>query len=58
MNKDKNEKTQVRCNGCPHLGKRGTFDDYAWPLRLCYKTVDSYIGRLQAIFHAIGRDGE
>ena len=28
------------------------------PLRLSYKTVDSYIGKLRAICHAIGRDGE
>ena len=41
VHKDKNGKTQVHCNGCPHLGKRGTFD-CACPLRLSYKTVDSY----------------
>ena len=57
VHKDKNGKTQVHRNGCPHLGKRGTHD-YACPLRLSYKTVDSYIGKLRAIFHAIGRDGE
>ena len=55
--KDKNGKTQVHRNGCPHLGKGGTFDCVC-PLRLSYKTVDSYIGKLRAIFHAIGRDGE
>ena len=44
-------------NRCPHLGKRGTFD-CACPLRLSYKTVDSYIGKLRAIFHSVGRDGE
>ena len=27
-------------------------------MRLSYKTVDSYIGQLRSIFHAIGRDGE
>ena len=57
MHKDKNGKTQVHRNGCPHLGKRGTFDS-ACPLRLSYKTVDSYIGKLRAIFHAIGRHRE
>ena len=57
VHKDKNGKTQVHRNGCPHLGKRGTHD-CACPLRLSYKTVDSYIGKLRAIFHAIGRDGE
>ena len=57
VHKDKNGKTQVHRNGCPHLRKRGTYD-CACPLRLSYKTVDSYIGKLRAIFHAIGRDGE
>ena len=56
--KGKNGKTQVHRNRCPLLGKRGTFD-CACPLRLSYKTVDSYhIGKLRAIFHAIGRNGE
>ena len=27
-------------------------------MRLSYKTVNSYIGKLRSIFHAIGRDGE
>ena len=57
MHKDKNRKTQVHCNGCPHLGKRDIFD-CACQLRLSFKTVDSYIGKLRAIFHSIGRDGE
>lgn len=30
----------------------------ACPIRLSDKTVDSYIGKLQAIFHLIRRDGE
>ena len=53
--KDKNGKTQVHGNGCPRLGKGGTHD-CACPLRVSYKTVDLYIGKLRAIFHAIGRD--
>ena len=58
MHKDKNGKTQDHRNGCPRLGKRGTFECVCL-LRLSYKTVDSYhIGKLRAIFHAIGRDGE
>ena len=57
VHKNKNWKTQVHRNGDPHLGKRGTFD-CACPLILSYKTIDSYIGKLRAIFHAIGRDGE
>ena len=55
--KDKDGKTQVHSNGCNHLGKQGTFE-CGCPLRLSYKTVDSYIGKLPAFFHAIGRDGE
>ena len=27
-------------------------------MRLSYKTVDSYIGKLRAIFHSIGREGQ
>ena len=55
--KDKNGKTQIHHNGCPHLGKRGTHP-CGCPLRLSYKTIDFYIGKLRAIFHANGRDGE
>ena len=32
--------------------------DCGCPSRLSYNTVDSYIGKLRAIFHATGRDGE
>ena len=55
--KDRDGKTQVHRNGCNHLGKQGTFE-CGCPLRLSSKTVDSYIFKLRAIFHAIGRDGE
>jgi len=52
--KDQNERTQVHKNGCCFLGQRG--------LHQCDcpsdKTVDSYIGKLRAIFHALGRTGE
>ena len=57
VHNDENGKTQVHRNGCPHLGKRGTFD-CACPIRVSYKTVDSYIGKLRATFHAAGREGE
>lgn len=57
MNKDKNGKTQVHGNGCPHLGKRATFE-CACPLRLAYNTVDSYIGKSRAIFPSVGHDRE
>ena len=47
--KDKDGKTQVHRNGCNHLGKKGTFE-CGCPLRLSYKTVDSYIGKLRVSF--------
>lgn len=55
--KDKDGKTQVHRNGCSLLGQRGCHN-CGCPVRLSYKTVDSYIGKLRAIFHALGRDGE
>ena len=55
--KDQNGKTQIHRNGCDFLGQRGKFP-CGCPLRLSYKTVDSYVGKLRAIFHAIGREGE
>ena len=55
--KDRGGKTQVHRNGCVFLGQRGT-PSCGCPVRLSYKTVDSYIGKLRSIFHAIGRDGE
>ena len=55
--KDRNGKTQVHHNSCQFMGQRGKHA-CGCPLRLAFKTVDSYIGKLRAIFHAIGRDGE
>ena len=55
--KDKNGKTQVHRNGCVFIGQRGKHQ-CGCPLRLSYKTVDSYIGKLRSIFHSVGRDGE
>ena len=55
--KDKRGKTQVHLNTCEFLGQRGN-QSCGCPLRLSYKTVDSYIGKLRSIFHSIGRDGE
>ena len=51
--KNKSGKTQVHKNGCIYLGKKGSFK-CGCPLRLSYNTVDSYIGKLRAIFHACG----
>ena len=55
--KDKSGKTQVHFRLCPHLGKKGILSCKC-PLRLSYKTVYSYIGRLRAIFRSAGRQGE
>jgi hypothetical protein len=55
--KDKNGKTQVHGNACSFLGQRGVHSCKC-PMHLSYKTVDSYIGKLRAIFHTMGRDGE
>ena len=55
--KDKDGKTQIHRNGCDHIGKKGRFS-CGCVIRLSYKTIDSYIGKLRAILHSIGRDGE
>ena len=55
--KDKDGKTQIHRNGCDHIGKKGRFS-CGFPIRLSYKTIDSYIGKLRVILHSIGRDGE
>ena len=55
--KDTHGKTQVHQHTCGFLGQRGVHS-CGCPLRLSYKTVDSYIGKLRSIFHSIGRDGE
>lgn len=55
--KDRAGKTQVHKNACSHVGQRGRHP-CGCPIRLSYKTVDSYIGKLRSIFHAVGRDGE
>lgn len=55
--KDTHGKTQVHRLTCGFLGQRG-IHSCGCPLRLSYKTIDSYIGKLRSIFHSIGRDGE
>lgn len=55
--KDKDAKTQVHVHGCPFLGRRGV-SSCECPLRLSYSTVDSYIGKLRAIFNKAGRSGD
>ena len=55
--KDKSGRTQIRHNGCEFIGQQDRHP-CGCPLQLSYNTVDSYIGKLRSIFHAIGRDGE
>lgn len=55
--KDKNGKTQIHVDGCPNMGKHGSHT-CTCPIRLAFSTVDSYIGKLRAIFHDAGRQGE
>ena len=50
-------KAHVHKLACPHLGKHGRFP-CGCPVRLAYATVDSYIGKLRAIFKLLGRDGD
>ena len=54
--KDRHGKTQVHIDGCQFLGQK-RLHPCGCPTRLSYKTVDSYIGKLRSIFHALGRDG-
>ena len=55
--KYKNGKTQIHRNGCKYVGQVGRYT-CGCPIRLSYKAVDSYNGKLRAILHSIGRDGE
>ena len=55
--KDKNGKTQIHLNGCKYIGQAGWYT-CGCPICLSYRTVDSYVGKLRAIFYSIGRDGE
>ena len=50
-------RTQIHRNSCSFIGQQGKHL-CGCPMRLSYKTVDSYIGKLRSIFHANGRDGE
>ena len=55
--KDRHGKTIVHSNGCPdsHLQNAAKCK---CPKRLAFKTIDSYIGKLRAIFKETGRCGE
>lgn len=53
--KDSRGKTQVHATSCPNLGKHNV-SDYGCPTRLSFATVDSYIGKLRAVFKDAGRE--
>ena len=55
--KDSRGKTQVHVTACPYLGKY-QLHGCGCPVRLSYATVDSYIGKLRAIFKEAGREGD
>ena len=55
--KDSRGKTQVHVTTCPYLGKHKVHS-CACPVRLSNATVDSYIGKLRAIFKEAGMDGD
>ena len=55
--KDSRGKTQVHVSTCPFLGKHKVHN-CGCPVRLSYATVDSYIGKLRAIFKDAGREGD
>ena len=52
--KDKHGRTQVHRNSCTFMGQRGKHPR-GCPMRLSYKTVDSYVRKLRSNFHAYGR---
>lgn len=55
--KDSRGKTQVHATSCPNLGKHHV-PDCGFPTRLSFATVDSYTGKLRAIFKDAGREGD
>lgn len=55
--KDSKGKTKVHKDECPNFGLRDK-SECSCPLRLAYGTVDSYIGKLRAIFNERGRQGD
>lgn len=55
--KDGEGKTTVHSGHCPHVGLSASVNCEC-PWRLSYNTVDSYIGKLRAIFRDAGRQGD
>ena len=52
--KDRHGKTVVHIIGCPFASSQSP-SACACPKRLAFKTVDSYIGKIRAIFNELGR---
>lgn len=55
--KDRKGKTQVHDKSCPFIGNGGK-SPCECPTRLAAGTVDSTIGKLRSIFHALGRSSD
>ena len=55
--KDSRGKTHVHVSTLPYLGKHKVHS-CGCPVRLSYATVDSYIGKLRAIFKDAGKEGD
>ena len=55
--KDKDRKTKVHKVHCAFRGQKGA-SHCNCPSRLSYNTVDSYIGKLRAVFKKIGRQND
>ena len=55
--KDHKGKTKVHGSDCSYQGQSGT-SPCACPTRLSYNTVDSYIGKLRAVFQEAGCKGD
>ena len=55
--KDRHGKTVVHVTDCVNASNQNA-SDCGCPKRLAFKTVDSYIGKLRAIFNEAGRTGD
>lgn len=55
--KDRHGKTQIHQTSCRMLGYKN-YHNCGRPLRLSYKTIDEYFGKMVSIFHTRARDGE
>ena len=55
--KDHHSKTVIHIPGCPNTSNKAAAN-CACPKRLVFKTVDSYIGKLRAVFNEAGRSGD